>query len=237
MTSSSSDHSSRDVVFASVRRALGVNGAEAPRRQAVADRIAGHPEGVIPARAQLPADEQIALFKAMVEAAAATLVHLPDAAAVPGAVAAYLRARNLPMSILRGADPRLAGLPWQDEPALDVWIGPSDGRQLAGLSHAFAGIAESGTVVMLSGPDNPSTLNLLPDHHLVVVDARDVTGTYEEVWTRIRAAYGPGTLPRTVNWITGPSRSADIEQTLLLGAHGPRSLHVLLVGEMPAGEA
>ncbi|GGF80677.1 hypothetical protein GCM10007301_45970 [Azorhizobium oxalatiphilum] len=223
--------SSRDVLFASIRTALGVSGAEAPRRQAVADRISGHPRGVIPARAELPPAGQIALFKEMVEAAAATLVHLPDASAVPAAIAAYLRARNLPLSILRGADARLANLPWQSEPALDVWIGPSDGRQLAGLSHAFGGIAESGTVVMLSGPDNPSTLNLLPDHHLVVVNAADVTGTYEEVWDRIRTLYGPGTLPRTVNWITGPSRSADIEQTLLLGAHGPRSLHVLLVGD------
>ncbi len=71
----------------------------------------------------------------------------------------------------------------------------------------------------------------------MVVNAADVTGTYEDVWTRIRAVYGPGTLPRTVNWITGPSRSADIEQTLLLGAHGPRSLHILLVGDAPAVDA
>ncbi|QRG08103.1 lactate utilization protein [Xanthobacter dioxanivorans] len=223
--------SSRDTVFASVRRALGVTSREAPRLQEVGDRIAGHPRGLVPARAQVPPAECIALFKEMVLAAAASIDHLPSANQVPAAVAAYLRGRNLPPTILRGADPRLSALPWGQEPNLDVWIGPSDGRQLAGLSHAFAGIAESGTLVMLSGPDNPSTLNLLPDHHLVVVDAADVTADYETVWGRIRARFGAGIMPRTVNWITGPSRSADIEQTLLLGAHGPRSLHVLLVGE------
>lgn len=223
--------SSRDTVLASIRRSLGVTGTEAPRRQAVDDRIAGHPAGVIPARGQLPPAERLALFKSMVLAAAATLDHLPSAAAVPAAIADYLRARNLPPTILRGADGRLANLPWETAPSLDVWIGPSDGRQLAGLSHAFAGVAESGTVVMLSGPDNPSTVNLLPDHHLVVVRAEDVAGDYETVWSQLRAKFGAGIMPRTVNWITGPSRSADIEQTLLLGAHGPRSLHILLVGE------
>lgn len=222
--------SSRDTVFASIRASLGVTSQEAPRRQAVADRIASHPRGVIPARGQLPEAGRLALFRDMVIGAAATIDHLPSTAEVPEAIAAYLRSRNLPMTILRGADARLAALPWERAPALDVWIGPSDGRQLAGLSHAFAGVAESGTLVMLSGPENPSTINLLPDHHLVVVDAADVAGDYETVWNRIRGRFGEGVLPRTVNWITGPSRSADIEQTLLLGAHGPRSLHVLLVG-------
>ncbi|MFG1379532.1 lactate utilization protein C [Xanthobacter autotrophicus] len=223
--------SSRDTVFASVRRALGVTSQEAPRRQEVDGRLAGHPRGLVPARAQIPAAARLALFKDMVVAAAASIDHLPSADDVPGAVSSYLRGRNLPPTILRGGDARLATLPWWREPHLDVWIGPSDGRQLAGLSHAFAGVAESGTLVMLSGPDNPSTLNLLPDHHLVVVDAADVAGDYESVWTRLRERFGPGVMPRTVNWITGPSRSADIEQTLLLGAHGPRSLHVLLVGD------
>ena len=223
--------SSRETVLSSIRRSLGVTGREAPRHQSVDDRIAGHPVGVVPARGQLDPARRLVLFKDMVAAAAGTLDHLPSADHVPEAIAAYLRARNLPLSILRGADSRLAGLPWDRAPALDVWIGPSDGRQLAGLSHAFAGIAESGTVVMLSGPDNPSTVNLLPDHHLVVVRAEDVAGDYETVWSRLRARFGAGVMPRTVNWITGPSRSADIEQTLLLGAHGPRSLHILLVGE------
>lgn len=228
---SSHDTSSRDVVFGSIRRALGVSSKEAPRRRETEDRIATHPRGVTPARAQLAPAERLALFKSMALAAAASLDHVASADEVPSVIAAYLRARNLPSSILRGADERLARLPWQREPNLDVWIGPSDGRQLVGLSHAFAGIAETGTVVMLSGPDNPSTLNLLPDHHLIVVDAREVAADYEAVWERLRALYGPSELPRTVNWITGPSRSADIEQTLLLGAHGPRSLHLIVVGD------
>jgi L-lactate dehydrogenase complex protein LldG len=222
--------SSRDTVMASIRRALGVTSKEAPRRFEVEERIARHPRGVLPERAQLPPVERIALFETMARAADASLDRLATRDEVPSAIAAYLRARNLPSSILRGADPRLADLPWQREPNLDVWIGPSDGRQLVGLSHAYAGVAESGTLVLLSGPDNPSTLNLLPDHHLVVIDAADVAADYESVWDRVRALFGPGVLPRTVNWITGPSRSADIEQTLLLGAHGPRSLHILLVG-------
>lgn len=229
--STSRDSTSRDTVLASVRRSLGVTSKEAPRRQEVEARLKAHPAGIVPARGQLAPAERLALFKQMVVASAATLDHLPSTGEVPGAIAAYLRTRNLPATLLRGADPRLAALPWQNEPQLDVWIGPSDGRQLVGLSHAFAGIAESGTLVLVSGPDNPTTLNFLPDHQLVVVEARDVTGDYETVWTRIRDHFGRGVLPRAVNWITGPSRSADIEQTLLLGAHGPRSLHVLLVGE------
>jgi L-lactate dehydrogenase complex protein LldG len=82
---------------------------------------------------------------------------------------------------------------------------------------------------MVSGHENPSTLNFLPDNHIIVVSAKDIASDYEAVWNRVRFAYGKGTMPRTVNWITGPSRSGDIEQTLLLGAHGPRRLHVVLV--------
>jgi L-lactate dehydrogenase complex protein LldG len=95
------------------------------------------------------------------------------------------------------------------------------------VSHAFGGVAESGTLVLTSGRDNPTTLNFLPDTHIVVIDAKDIAGDYETLWARLR---GQGAMPRTVNWITGPSRSADIEQTLILGAHGPRRLHVMVVG-------
>jgi L-lactate dehydrogenase complex protein LldG len=78
--------------------------------------------------------------------------------------------------------------------------------------------------------DNPTTLNFLPEVHIVVVRGDDILGDYETAWDMIRVRYGRGTMPRAVNLVTGPSRSADIEQTLLLGAHGPRRLHIVLVG-------
>jgi len=222
----------RDLIFSSIRRSLGVTGSEAPRRAAVADRLAHHPAGIVPARGQLPPRERLALFRAMVEAAAGSVEDVPSAADVPGALAAFLRAKNLPMSVRRGEDPRLSAMPWQRERTLDVKVGPSDGKDLAAISHAFGAAAESGTLMLLSGADNPTTLNFLPDTHVVVVDAKDVAGDYETLWTRLREKFGDGLMPRTVNLITGPSRSADIEQTLILGAHGPRRLHVMVVGEL-----
>ena len=220
----------RSTLFASIRKSLGVTGAEPARRAAVAERLGMHPRGVIPARGQLPPAERLKLFAQMVEAAAGTAELLPDASHVPGAVAALLRRHNLPMQIRRGDDPRLAALPWNGERTLEVTTGASDGHQLASVSHAFAGVAETGTLVMASGTDNPTTLNFLPDTHIVVVDAKDVAGDYESVWARVREKFGIEALPRAINLITGPSRSADIAQILILGAHGPRRLHVLVVG-------
>ena len=99
-----------------------------------------------------------------------------------------------------------------------------------GLSHAIAGAAETGTLFLISGPDNPSTLNFLPETHAVVVLAGDIVGSYEEGWTKLRALSGNGTMPRTVNLVSGPSRTADIEQTIVMGAHGPRNLIVVIAG-------
>jgi L-lactate dehydrogenase complex protein LldG len=225
--------SARDTIMASIRRSLGVSGEEAPRRKAVADRLRDHPTGVVPARGKLPPRERIELFRKMVAAAAGTVEEIPHGGDVPGAVAAFLRAHNLPMAVRRGADPRLAAMPWDKERTLDVTIGPSAGNDLAAISHAFGAIAESGTVMLTSGPDNPTTLNFLPDTHIVVVAAADVAGDYETLWQRLRERYGAGEMPRTVNLITGPSRSADIAQTLILGAHGPRRLHVMVIGDVP----
>jgi L-lactate dehydrogenase complex protein LldG len=221
----------RDLIFATIRRSLGVTGTEAPRRAAVAARLAGHPRGVVPARGELPPRERVDLFARMVEAASGTTARVDTAADVPAAVADFLRALNLPLRLRHGDDPRLAALPWGNAPALEISRGPSDGHDLAAVSHAFAAVAETGTVVLTSGPDNPTTLNFLPDVHVVVVEAGAVAADFETVMEKLRERYGAGTLPRTVNMITGPSRSADIEQTLILGAHGPRKLHVIVVGE------
>jgi L-lactate dehydrogenase complex protein LldG len=84
--------------------------------------------------------------------------------------------------------------------------------------------------MLVSGPDNPTTLNFLPENHIVVLNAADIKGDLETLLTALRQTYGKGEMPRTVNLVTGPSRSGDIEQTILLGAHGPRAVHLVLVG-------
>jgi len=222
--------SGRQAVLGKVRRALGVTGEEKPRRATVEARLAVPLPNLIPARGQLPQDERVALFSLMAERVAATVRRLAGPEEVPAAVAEHLRRHNLPQLIRTGGDPRLAALPWASAPQLERRIGPSDGSDAVALSHAFAGVAETGTLALLSGPENPTTLNFLPDTHIVVLAAGDIVGDYETVWRRLRTVYGAGQLPRTVNFITGPSRSADIEQTIILGAHGPRALHILIIG-------
>lgn len=220
--------SARDEILANIRRSLNVTGAEAPRRMAVADRLAAAPSGIIPERGQGDRARRAATFKAEAERAQASLAEVESAADVPGEIARYLREGNLPAFVRMGDDARLAAMPWSAT-ALEIAHGPSDGHDLNAVSAAFAAIAESGTLALASGPDNPTTLNFLPDNHLVVVAASDIVADYESVWARLRARYGKGAMPRTLNLITGPSRSADIEQTLLLGAHGPRRLHIVVV--------
>jgi L-lactate dehydrogenase complex protein LldG len=219
---------SRDLILATIRRSLGVNGTEAPRRFEVEARLAGHPAGVVPARGQLAAAARLDFFDRMVVGAAGSVERVENPSAIPAAVAAFLRGHNFPLRLRRGDDPRLAALAW--EPALEVRRGASDGGDLAAVSHAIAAVAETGTLVLISGVDNPTTLNFLPDVHIVVVSAGDIVADFETAMARLRERCGVGALPRAVNLITGPSRSADIEQTLILGAHGPRKLHVIVVG-------
>jgi L-lactate dehydrogenase complex protein LldG len=223
--------SAREAVFAAIRRSLAVTGAEAPRRLAVAERLAGAPAGIVPARGQGDPAARAAVFRAEAERAQASVAEVASADEVPAEIARFLRESNLPATLRMGEDPRLAAMPWAAT-TLEVAYGASDGHDLNAVSAAFAAVAESGTVVLASGPDNPTTLNFLPDNHFVVVAAQDIAADYESVWGRLRARYGKGALPRTVNLVTGPSRSADIEQTLLLGAHGPRRLHVVIVNAM-----
>jgi L-lactate dehydrogenase complex protein LldG len=103
------------------------------------------------------------------------------------------------------------------------------GDDEAGLSHAAAAVAETGTLVLASGADNPVTLSYLPETHIVVVEDKDLVGGYEGAWEKIRARFGRRVMPRTVNFVSGPSRTADIGGQLVMGAHGPRRLCVILV--------
>lgn len=222
--------SAREAILGKVRRALGAGEDDEARLAAISSRIRETPRGVIPARAQLDDEARVALFCTMARNAVASVARVAGDADVPNAVSTYLRSKNLAPKVRMGADRRLKQMPWVNERNLQVRNGPSDGSDEVAVSHASAAIAETGTVMLWSGKDNPTTLNFLPDHHIVVVEAKDISGDLETAMEAVRTRFGKGEMPRTLNFVTGPSRSGDIEQTLLLGAHGPRALHIIVVG-------
>jgi len=221
----------RDQVLGAVRRALKSNGAAAEREAVVAERLSRGTRGPQPARAQLSHRDQVALFQEMAEEVAATVARVASADEVPDAVAAYLKGENLPAKLRMAPDAELDALPWESQPLLQIERGRAGAADEVSVTRAFAGVAETGSLMLLSGPEAPTTLNFLPENNVVVLDASAVVGFYEDAWDQVRARYGDGGMPRTVNFITGPSRTADIEQTIQLGAHGPRRLHIVLVGD------
>lgn len=220
--------SARDDILATVRRSLGAAQGDSARRAAVEARIAAAAPGLRPQRGQGDAEQRARAFAEEAQRVNATVERVGSVGEVPQAAARYLRERNLSARLRMGEDARLSAMPWAST-QIAISVGASAGDDPNAISFAEAGVAETGTLVFVSGAHNPTTLNFLPDNHIAVVRAGDIEADYEAVWTRLRARFGKGALPRTVNFVTGPSRSADIEQKLLLGAHGPRSLHIILV--------
>ena len=223
-----SDASARTQILSGIRRSLRRGELSGEARQAVDARLAEPPRGPSVARAQLPQAEKVALFCQWAETLNATVARV-GVADVPGEVTSYLTRNNLPANVAMAPSPLLDGYDWSSQKMLSIRRGRGEGSDQVSVTGAFAGIAETGTVVMASGPDHPVSLNLLPDTHVVVLRESDIVGGYEDAWGRLRARYGKNLMPRTVNTITGPSRTGDIEQAMELGAHGPRRLHILVV--------
>ena len=220
----------RALVLSRIRAGLGVAGRDRAREAAVEERLRAHPRGTIPARAHAAREALIELMTTMLAAQGAEVTRAATPEDAVRAVAEDLRNHNLPSRLRVGGDAQLAALPWDVMPQVELVFGPANGEDRAGLSRAVAAAAETGTLVLVSGADNPTTLAFLPEAHFILVSAGDVVGSYEEAFDRLRAIYGEGALPRTVNLISGPSRTADIEQTIVRGAHGPKRLHVVILG-------
>lgn len=213
-----------------VRQALGVQGEDAARKAVVRGRLENRPRGPIPKHGQVAMFKKVELFAERARKVSASVARVKNKQEILPAVTSFLREHQLPHEVVHGADPYLASLNWRNFRTLKTRQGAPQSDDSCSLVHAFGAAAETGTLVMVSGPDNPVTLNYLPDNAIAVIQARNIAGDYESVLQRIREAYGEGAMPRTVNMITGPSRTADIVQVLLLGVHGPRRLHIIIVG-------
>jgi L-lactate utilization protein LutC len=214
--------SARDRILSRVRAAAGGTG---DRAAAVEAWIAVRGGGPQPRQGASHGPQRLVQFMQKLEAAAATVGRVSSLAELPKAVAHELRKRNLPAGIRMGTDPLFTGLDWG---TLEASRGVGRLEEPATLSRAEFGLAETGTLALASGPDNPVTLTFLGETHFAVLRASDICGGFEDFWTAWRAR---GVDPRTLNFVTGPSRSADIGQVLQLGAHGPVALHVFILDE------
>ncbi len=210
--------SARAAILDSIRRAHGRGPLAEPPQPMAAPPI--------PARARLSGAEAVARFAEMAREASAELISLAGLGELPGLVKARIAMLGLDPALALAPDPDLLALDWT---GLAVRRGPARPEDMVGVVMAFAGVAETGSLVMLSGPHAPTSLNFLPDLHIVALDAKRIVGGYEEAFAKIEREAGG--MPRTVNLITGPSRTGDIEQTILMGAHGPRRLVVALIDD------
>lgn len=214
----------RDRIMNAIRRQAAGRPSRAP--EAVEARLAAPTQHApTPSIATTDGEARIDRFAAQAEAVQATVSRIAGMADLPAALADELRRRNLGPAVRMGEEPDFASLDWS---GLDVSRGAGRFEEPATLSRAIGGVAETGTSMLLSGPDNPVTLTFLGETHFIVLRRSEIVAGLDDAWTRLRAA---GRDPRTVNFVTGPSRSGDIDQTLELGAHGPVASHIFIVDD------
>lgn len=158
------------------------------------------------------------------EASGGRLHRLKDLSGVPGALTAVREKARLPARLVAAPHPELQTL---DLDGFEVTYRAGEIEDRLGLARARAGIAETGSLVFFSGEETPATLNVVPEVQAVVLKESEIVARLEDAFALIGEA--SGVLPSAINIITGPSRTGDIEQTLYLGAHGPKEVHLLLV--------
>ena len=157
-----------------------------------------------------------------------TLAEVDSISAVPSEVARYLS------TVLDSPTPNISVVGWPEFTALD-WQSanidyanrPAIGSDLIGLTGCFCAIGETGTLLLLGARKTPKVTALLPETHICVVKKSRLVATMEDAFQLVRDEMGE--LPRATFFVSGPSRTADIEQTIVIGAHGPYRVHVVLV--------
>ncbi|MBI3524048.1 MAG: lactate utilization protein C [Betaproteobacteria bacterium] len=215
--------SSRADILGRIRARLGRNDDNAVSGQAaLAAYLAARPQGPRP---NIEGD-LVARFRAKSELLSSTVEAVDTLQQVPQAVARYLASHALPRQAV--CWPELADLPWR-QAGIAAEARAVTGSDLVGITGCFCALAETGTLMLCSGPATPAATSLLPETHIAIVPAARIVAGMEDAWNLARAELGE--LPRAVNFISGPSRTGDIEQTIVLGAHGPYRVHIVIVSD------
>ncbi len=210
----------RETVLQALESALDKHRASATN-DTPAERLRQRPTGPRPALPALPGE----VFVARAEAAGCSLARVREKTAAAQTVVGYLEEQELPRELVVDSSPLLADLPW---PAgVSVHQPPLRTEDRTVLTLAYAAVAETGSLVLLSSAKTPTALNFLPDHFICLLPTDRIVAHLEDLWDLMRAE--SRVMPRAVNLVTGPSRTADVEQSIQMGAHGPRSVHILLM--------
>jgi L-lactate dehydrogenase complex protein LldG len=211
----------RRAIFSRIRKAQ--NRPDQPtqaERDAVQDYLQRHPVGPRPDIGQ----DLVKRFREQALRMTDTVDEVETVAEVPAAAAKYLDSIGVEKNAI--AWRTLTGLPWADA-GLQLEFRKPRNEDMVGITGVFCAVAETGTLMMLSGPDTFASASLLPETHIAVLPASRIVGSMEDAFALARAEHGE--LPRATNFISGPSRTGDIEQTIVLGAHGPYRVHVIVV--------
>ena len=217
--------SERTGILAAIARTR--SGTAADREAAVDRRFANLPRGprlAIVADAIAEGASLADVFAAAATRSGATVVRAPSAAEVPATLRTLWRENRLEGPLVRADDPLCAAC----DDLAPSHTGAAVGADRVGISRAVAALAETGSLIMASADATPTTVNFLPETHVVVVAEADIHESLEDLWPELRAK---GEWPRTINQITGPSRTGDIELTLQIGVHGPRALLIVVYGD------
>lgn len=212
----------RERILGRVRRAIRAGVPPSAETEARADAYLQARSG-----GPRPADsgwDLLTRFRASAQALSSTVDQVSSMSEVPAAAATYLRAQGLPQQAV--CWPELAALPWSEH-GLAVEARSARRDDLVGITGAFCAVADTGTLMLLSGAATAAVTSLLPETHVAVLPVTRIVAFMEDAWLLLRRERGQ--LPRAVNFVSGPSRTADIEQTVTLGAHGPYRVHVILV--------
>ena len=171
-------------------------------------------------------------FRSMAERMSSTVDTVATTADAPLAAARYLRAQQLSMHAVIW--PALSHLDWAGAGIIAEARAPkrdeSTGADLVGITSCFCALAETGTLMLLSGPQTIASTHLLPETHIAIVPASRIVSDMEGAFALLRAesVSTDAMMPRALNMVSGPSRTGDIEQTIVLGAHGPYRVHIIV---------
>jgi len=214
--------SARDNILGNIRAALSRNRPLTDTEAAsVRTALRENRRGPLPTMAWDP----LPRFRERCVSLSSTVDEVASLELLPAAVKRYLEANNLPRACV--CWPQFAGLDWGGA-GLAVQARAATSEDPVGITGAFCAIAESGTLMLLSGAGTPLKNSLLPETHVAVVHASRIVRCIEDGWGLLRREHG--SLPRQVAFVSGPSRTGDIEMTLVIGIHGPYRVHIVLVG-------